>query len=65
MDLLEKMYNPIFNVTEFRYIKNESGSNGFEKSMGTPLIFDPIFSNQNLANLNRKLILINIHHDKI
>ena len=29
MGLWEKMNNPIFNVTEFRNIKNESGSNGF------------------------------------
>jgi hypothetical protein len=25
----EKLHNPDFNVTEFRNIKNESGSNGF------------------------------------
>jgi len=29
MGLWEKMNNPIFNVTEFSNIKNESGSNGF------------------------------------
>ncbi len=29
MGLWEKMNNPIFNVTEFSYIRNESGSNGF------------------------------------
>jgi len=29
MGLWEKMHNPNFNVTEFRNIKNESGSNGF------------------------------------
>ena len=29
MGLWEKMHNPGFNVTEFRNIKNESGSNGF------------------------------------
>ena len=29
MGLWEKMNNPIYNVTEFSYIKNESGSNGF------------------------------------
>ncbi len=29
MGLWEKMHNPDFNVTEFRNIKNESGSNGF------------------------------------
>jgi len=29
MGLWEKMNNPLFNVTEFSYIKNESGSNGF------------------------------------
>jgi hypothetical protein len=29
MGLWGKMNNPIFNVTEFRNIKNESGSNGF------------------------------------
>lgn len=29
MGLWEKMYNPDFNVTEFRNIRNESGSNGF------------------------------------
>jgi len=29
MGLWEKMNNPHFNVTEFSYIKNESGSNGF------------------------------------
>jgi hypothetical protein len=29
MRLWEKMNNPYFNVTEFSYIKNESGSNGF------------------------------------
>ena len=29
MGLWEKMHNPVFNVTEFRNIKNESGSNGF------------------------------------
>lgn len=27
--LWEKMHNPDFNITEFRNIKNESGSNGF------------------------------------
>jgi hypothetical protein len=25
----EQMHNPAFNVTEFSYIKNKSGSNGF------------------------------------
>ena len=29
MGLLEQLNNPIFNVTEFSNIKNESGSNGF------------------------------------
>jgi len=29
MGLWEKMHNPVFNVTEFSNIKNESGSNGF------------------------------------
>ena len=29
MGLWEQMHNPAFNVTEFRNIKNESGSNGF------------------------------------
>ena len=29
MGLWEKMHNPNFNVTEFRNIKNQSGSNGF------------------------------------
>ena len=29
MGLWEKMNNPLFNVTEFSNIKNESGSNGF------------------------------------
>ena len=29
MGLWEKMSNPDFNVTEFRNIRNESGSNGF------------------------------------
>jgi len=29
MGLWEKMNNPVFNVTEFSNIKNESGSNGF------------------------------------
>lgn len=29
MGLWEKTHNPDFNVTEFRNIKNESGSNGF------------------------------------
>lgn len=29
MGLWETMNNPLFNVTEFSYIKNESGSNGF------------------------------------
>jgi hypothetical protein len=29
MGLWEQLNNPIFNVTEFSYIKNESGSNGF------------------------------------
>ena len=29
MGLWEKLHNPGFNVTEFRNIKNESGSNGF------------------------------------
>ena len=29
MELWEKIHNPDFNVTEFRNIKNESGSNGF------------------------------------
>ncbi|NQT76640.1 MAG: KilA-N domain-containing protein [Bacteroidetes bacterium] len=29
MGLWEKMHNPNFNVTEFRNIRNESGSNGF------------------------------------
>ncbi|MEI6823658.1 MAG: KilA-N domain-containing protein, partial [Bacteroidota bacterium] len=29
MGLWERMNNPLFNVTEFSYIKNESGSNGF------------------------------------
>jgi len=29
MGLWEKMHNPEFNVTEFRNIRNESGSNGF------------------------------------
>ncbi len=29
MGLWEKMHNPDFNVTEFRNIRNESGSNGF------------------------------------
>ena len=29
MGLWEKMHNPDFNVTEFRNIKNEAGSNGF------------------------------------
>jgi hypothetical protein len=29
MGLWEKLHNPDFNVTEFRNIKNESGSNGF------------------------------------
>jgi hypothetical protein len=31
MGLWEKMNNPFFNVTEFSNIKNESGSNGFER----------------------------------
>ena len=29
MGIWEEMHNPNFNVTEFRNIKNESGSNGF------------------------------------
>ena len=29
MGLWEKMHNPDFNITEFRNIRNESGSNGF------------------------------------
>ena len=29
MGLWEQMHNPDFNVTEFSYIKNEAGSNGF------------------------------------
>ena len=29
MGLWEKMNNPLFNVTEFSNIRNESGSNGF------------------------------------
>jgi hypothetical protein len=29
MGLWEQLNNPVFNVTEFSYIKNESGSNGF------------------------------------
>jgi hypothetical protein len=29
MGLWEKIHNPNFNVTEFRNIKNESGSNGY------------------------------------
>ncbi len=29
MGLWEKLHNPDFNVTEFRNIKNEAGSNGF------------------------------------
>ncbi len=29
MGLWEKLYNPVFNVTEFRNIKNEADSNGF------------------------------------
>ena len=29
MDLWEKMHNPDFNDTEFRNIRNESGSNSF------------------------------------
>jgi hypothetical protein len=29
MGLWEQMHNPVFNVTEFSYIKNEAGSNGF------------------------------------
>ena len=29
MGIWEQMYNPNFNVTEFRNIKNESGSNGY------------------------------------
>jgi len=29
MGLWEKIHNPDFNVTEFRNIKNEAGSNGF------------------------------------
>ncbi|MAG44365.1 hypothetical protein CL633_00565 [bacterium] len=29
MGLWEQIHNPIFNVTEFRNIKNESGSNGY------------------------------------
>ena len=29
MGLWEQLNNPIFNVTEFSYIRNESGSNGF------------------------------------
>ncbi|MCK5510027.1 KilA-N domain-containing protein [Candidatus Parcubacteria bacterium] len=29
MSLWEQMHNPNFNVTEFRNIKNESGSNGY------------------------------------
>ncbi len=32
MGLWEKMHNPDFNVTEFRNIKNESGSNSFTLS---------------------------------
>ncbi|NOQ41834.1 MAG: KilA-N domain-containing protein [Desulfuromusa sp.] len=32
MGLWEQMHNPEFNVTEFRNIKNESGSNGFALS---------------------------------
>jgi hypothetical protein len=29
MGIWEQMHNPVFNVTEFSYIKNEAGSNGF------------------------------------
>ena len=29
MGLWEQLNNPVFNVTEFSYIRNESGSNGF------------------------------------
>jgi hypothetical protein len=29
MGLWESLYNPDFNVTEFRNIRNEAGSNGF------------------------------------
>jgi hypothetical protein len=29
MGLWEKLNNPLFNVTEFSNIRNESGSNGF------------------------------------
>lgn len=32
MGLWEQIHNPNFNVTEFSYIKNESGSNGFALS---------------------------------
>ena len=32
MGFWEQMHNPNFNLTEFRYIKNESGSNGFALS---------------------------------
>jgi hypothetical protein len=34
MRIWEKVNNPNFNVTEFSYIKNESGSNGYVLSAG-------------------------------
>ena len=32
-----KIHNPDFNVTEFRNIKNQSGSNGFVSDLDVPL----------------------------
>lgn len=35
MGIWEQLHNPDFNITEFSYIKNESGSNGFVLSVKT------------------------------
>jgi hypothetical protein len=36
LGIWEQMHNPIFNVTEFSSIKNQSGSNGFALSGDNP-----------------------------
>jgi len=55
MGLWEKMHNPNFNVTEFRNIKNQSGSNGFvlsSKNWITKTNVTQLVCLANLENLN-------------
>ena len=60
MGFWEKIHNPDFNVTEFRNIKNQSGSNGFVlpnlENLNALFINEGISQSERLAKLNHVAI---------